>query len=190
MADASIQLEQLEISAVLIVRQGDERVLTVYNPNWYAFSLPMTKVREFIDPRGISHSKETWRHAASRAAAESLGRTLCPSPRQILNVAEWIETYGLDETLQQGQRDGMLKQYWFRVFLVNVPPDTEPAPGVTGEWLTTDELLDPDRQPFSPTVAELLNMLGAAADADGQSILEYCRIRAENDPGGPADAAV
>lgn len=135
--------------AVTVIMHG-KYFLAVYNRDWGAFTLPMTKRRRYEDPNvegGIR--EEEWVHAASRAAAEWTGRTSTSGPKVLLEIAEF----------RQGDRDGKWKRYHFQVFLL--PLDEKPSlvPGAIAEWLTPDDFLNKNRQPISPTARHLIQEL-------------------------------
>jgi hypothetical protein len=140
----------VDVAVTLITRGG--RVLAVYNPRWGAFTLPMTRRRDWHDPAvAASHHGEDWADAAARAAAEWLGRTCDPKPL-------------LDDPggYQQSDRDGAWKRYHFQTFQVALADDPALAPGAVVEWLTPAELLSPTRRPISPTARHLIAQLQEA----------------------------
>jgi hypothetical protein len=140
--------------AITLIRRGakKDQILAHYSPNWDAFTLPMTKRRKYFDPDVDSEARlEDWLDAAARAASEVLGRTCSPTAL--------LEDF-LPEHEQSG-RDGKWRLYRFRVFEV-VLRDGESLPaGQTVEWLTTDQFLDPNRRPISPTARHVIRYLMA-----------------------------
>ena len=128
----------------------DKRIMTVYNDKWGAFTLPMSKRRQWKDAKLKDEGErlEEWDDAAVRVAAEWLGCTLTTMPDKLTELSEF----------QQSDRDEKWKRYRVHVYLLNVAA-TEPAPGRIVEWLTPEELLDEHRRPISPTarfiIAEL-----------------------------------
>lgn len=142
--------------AVTVIAAG-EKILTVRNDKWGAFTLPMTKVQR--KPLGFAENVtqiERWSDAAMRNAGECLERTLDREPKLLMDVGE----------LRQSDRTGQVNHYHFRVYLVEV--DFEQAvPGVVAEWLTTAQIIDEKRRPISPTARELAKLLQAEATHRG-----------------------
>jgi hypothetical protein len=135
--------------AVALITDGG-RILAVYNPKWGAFTLPMTKRRDWHDPAvPASRHAEDWGDAAARAAAEWLGRTCDPVPL-FDDAGEY----------QQSDRDGTCKRYQFRVFRQAVEGEPGLVPGAIAEWLTPAEFLT--RRPVSPTARHVIAALQEA----------------------------
>jgi hypothetical protein len=132
--------------AVTLITRG-EQFLAVYNRNWDCFTFPMTKRRDWHDPRvpGSLHHEE-WIDAAARAAAEWLGRTCVPQ-----FVWDDVGEY------QQSDRDGQWKRYHFQVFRVPVEGDRAMVPGTITEWLTPTDFLE--RRPISASARYVLGRL-------------------------------
>jgi hypothetical protein len=139
--------------AVAMIACG-KKILAIYNPKWGAFSIPMTRRRKWRDPAmRLGPKDEEWRLAASRAAAEVLGRTLAPGelPAPLHEILEY----------RQNDADGIWKLYNLHVFKMTLPkPPASLGFGVTAEWLTADELHE--RVPVSSTVRYLLKELEGA----------------------------
>jgi hypothetical protein len=137
----------LEVAVTLITE--DQRILAVYNANWAAFTLPMTKRRAWRDPRAPKqlHAEE-WLDAAARAAAEWLGRTCVP---------EFV--FDDKGDYQQSDRDGTWKRYHFQVFRLRLQEEPKLVNGAVTEWLTAAEFLD--RRPISNTARYLIKRLQA-----------------------------
>jgi hypothetical protein len=142
------QLPIVNVAVTLIVH--DNKILMVWNAKWGAFSLPMTKRREWHDPRyPASHRGEDWLDAAARAGAECLGRTCAPD-LVLDNIGEW----------NQSDRDGAWKRYQFQVFKLSVSDPAALVPGTAVEWLTPTEILN--RRPISPTARYVIGKLQEA----------------------------
>ncbi len=138
------QFEEVDVAAVLI-QQGD-RFLSVYNPHWMTFSIPMTKRRIWNDPHiPPAHREEEWIDAAARAVAEHLGRTVTR-----LKLRKDIAKF------QQSDRDGVWKHYHIQVFTMPWMKGFALLPGHIAEWLTPAEFLDEKRRPISTTARRLL----------------------------------
>jgi hypothetical protein len=135
----------LDVAAVIITR--GKQVLAVYNPGWGGFTLPMTKRREWRDPKlSKSLRQEDWIDAAARAGAEWLGATCMP---------EFLfEDAG---EFQQSERDGNWKRYHFQVFRIAMKNEQPLAPATITEWLTPTEWHN--RRPVSPTARYLIGKL-------------------------------
>ena len=138
--------------AVALVRSGDE-ILTVYNPKWEAFTLPMTKRRRWKDPDEsvANEHEEDWADAAARAAVECVGRTVS-IPAEPLHVITDLEHSG---------RTREWKHYRVHVFEVRLNKPAELVQGLVVQWLTVEELLDECRRPISPTAREVVRQLRA-----------------------------
>jgi hypothetical protein len=139
------QFPVVNVAVTLIVH--DEKILVVWNPRWGAFSLPMSKRREWHDPRvPASHHGEDWLDAGARAAAEYLGQT-CEPELLLDNIDEY----------QQSDRDGAWKRYHFQVFRISLADQPELVAGAIAEWLTPEEVLN--RRPISLTARYLVGKL-------------------------------
>jgi len=132
--------------AVTLIAHGD-RILAVYNPVWGSFTLPMTKRREWQDPK-VPKGKHTedWLDAAARAGTEWLGRTCSPE-------------FLFDDKggYQQSDRDGQWKRYHFQVFRLALEGQPALVNGAITEWLTPAEFFE--RRPISPTARYLIGKL-------------------------------
>lgn len=140
----NLSFPQTEVAVALIIRR--DLLLTIFNPRWGSFTLPMTKPRRWADPSATRVREEPWIDAAARAAAECLGRTLTEELRLKLDLTQYW----------QGDATGEVKQYHHQLFEIQVPPDTQFMAGVVGEWLTPSEILDPNRRPISGTARYLV----------------------------------
>lgn len=148
---------KVEVSAVAIVRGG--RILAVYNSAWGAFTLPMTKRRVWQEKKiETVHRDESWEHAASRAIAEVIGKTVVG-----LKPLVRLPSY------QHSDRDGAVREYDVQAFRFDLPDGLEPIAGLITEWLTIEEWLDPLRAPISPTAVDLLKQSEGEAKLAGRS---------------------
>jgi ADP-ribose pyrophosphatase YjhB (NUDIX family) len=154
MSKAASRLMKLIDLAAVMVRQGDE-IMLVYNEKWGAFTLPMTKLREWKDPEAKEGSDrmEDWDDAAVRAAVEWLGHTTTARPRLLLDMAEF----------RQSDRDAVWKRYHMQVFELTADADLEIPAGRIVEWLTPDEITDTRRRPISPTTRHVIAELRSKA---------------------------
>jgi len=136
--------------SVVVIRDAEGRVLLDYNDNWGAFTLPMSK--RHVLPPATEHGQpltETPEVAASRAAAEMVGRPLDPATLTRVDAA--IDPYN------QSGRDGQWKRYTYTVFVLTLTDEPKPLPGHVAVWVTKSELKV--LQPLSPTVARVLSAL-------------------------------
>lgn len=140
-----------EVVAVIVMKAG--RLLLVYNANWGAFALPMSKRRTWEDPsqKADAVREEDWEDTALRAASEWLGGTTRAKPEALGQVPEF----------QQSDRDGKWKRYHTEAFRLEIEDDLGPAPGKSTEWLVVDDVLDEDRRPISPTARHVVAELRA-----------------------------
>jgi hypothetical protein len=145
---------------VVTVIYHEDKILLVFNPRWGAFTLPMTKLRQW--PYGDAPTParvEDEADAAMRNVGECVGRTYAEAPRRLHE--DIIE-------LDQGDRESRSKRYQYRVFGMPMTA-TDLGPGVAGEWLRVDELLDERRRPISKTARSLVRQLSADAKFHGKS---------------------
>lgn len=153
-----MQFPKVEVSAVAIVRDG--RILAVYNSAWGAFTLPMTKRREWQDSKVQGKKlEEPWEHAASRAVAEVIGKSVVGMQR----------LPSQPPGLTQSDRTGEIKDYQAATFRYDLSPGVEPKADVIDEWLTLEEWLDPKRMPISPTAVHILKHAEAEAKLAGRA---------------------
>jgi len=146
---AKPRFELVEVAVALIRRRS--KILTVFNPMWGSFTLPMTKRRRLQDVRlKRGWRLEDWMDAASRAKAECLGSTSIQEPEVLVEDAIGF---------QQSDRDGKWKRYHFMVFDTRVGAQETLVDGVVAEWLTADQILDPNRRPISETARRLIGDL-------------------------------
>jgi hypothetical protein len=141
MSDA---ISRIDVVATVIYSGG--RLLTVYNDSWGAFTLPMTKLRNW--QVGLDAAQVRWElgsEAALRNVAECLRATTDREPGLLMD-------YG---NLMQSDRTRRINHYAFQIFGIEVDRQ-EAAPGVVAQWLTPDDILDPARQPISPTARKLV----------------------------------
>jgi len=139
----------IDLVAVIVTR-GD-RILTVYNEKWGAFTLPMSKLRRWRDPKVKEKAErvEDWEDAAVRAATEWVGRTTTDKPEYLREMAEF----------QQSDRDEKWKRYRTRAYRIELPAEVEPHPARVTEWLTAAEICDEHRRPLSPTARYIVREL-------------------------------
>lgn len=148
--------------AVVVITCG-KKILTVYNENWRSFTLPMTKQREWMDPAFPKRKSKTedWPHAAARAATEWLGglvTTEAPGKKGKARFPQLKE--GLTAAqLRQGDRDGLIKQYHFKVFQVGFEQKPKVLMDGLTKWLSVDEILDEQLDPISGTARFLIGRL-------------------------------
>ena len=143
-------IPRVEVAVVLIAIRDTDQILSVHNPCWGAFTLPMTKRRTWEDPAvRVGRKAEDWLAAATREAAEKLGRTFAPNelPVSLLQETEY----------KQSDVDGIWKMYCFHIFRLPVPSGTICARNVNGEWLTPGDFRK--RVPISGTAKYLLDCL-------------------------------
>jgi hypothetical protein len=145
------------VAVTLLVQGGN--LLAVYNPKWSAFTLPMTKRRQWRDPEFPQVREEEWVDAAARAVAEWLGRTITVAPVVVDDLGGFA----------QGDRDGVWKRYNFHVFRVALPAGAAPVAGAVWEWLTPAQMLDPNRRPISPTARYVVQELQGRAIQAGRA---------------------
>ncbi len=144
------ELPKVEVAVALIT--CGKKILAVYNDAWSAFTLPMTKRRQWKDSAIKGGVRvEDWHRAAARAAGECLLDTIAAFPKE--------PEFPLEE-LRQGDREGVVKRYHYEVFRVEVDEGAALVPGRRTQWLTRLELLDDSREPISPTAREILKKHG------------------------------
>ena len=154
-----MESHQSAVEVVVTVIHHGRKILLVFNAQWGAFTLPMTKLRQW--PYGeyeeLDKTEDEY-DAAMRNAGEVLGKTSTRGPKLLLDnhVVE----------IQQSDRDSKKKRYAFRLFAFPVDaPDL--APGVLGEWLDVSEILDNERRPISKTARSLICKLNDHAKSNG-----------------------
>ena len=139
-----LQFKTVQVAVTVI--QSGQKILTVYNPKWGSFTLPMTKRRQWQDPSADNGTRdEEWADAAARAAAEWLGRTFGDFPEPLLEIADF----------QQSDREGTWK--WFRLMVFRILLDRQErlVDGAIAEWLADDEF-QPNRRPISDTARHVI----------------------------------
>ncbi len=151
-----------EVNVVVTVIHRGKHVLLVSNPNWNAFTLPMTKLRrwpygEEPAPGRVEDSVD----AAMRNVGECLGTTSTKEPQRWLGQDKLVE-------LTQSDRESLSKRYVFHVFGFAVE-SYDLAPGVCGQWLEIEDILDEQRRPISPTARFILRHFQAQARLEGQA---------------------
>ena len=150
-----------EVDVVVTVICRGEQVLLVSNSNWKAFTLPMTKRRHW--PYGVEPAPgrlEDPVDAAMRNVGECLGISSTNEPKRWLGEGKLVE-------LTQSDRECISKRYVFHVFGF-AAESADLAPGVCGQWLKIDEILDERRRPISPTARFILRHFEAQAKLKGE----------------------
>ena len=100
--------ESLEsVKVVVTVIYSGRSILLVYNPQWQAFTLPMTKLRRwpFGENSGLARNEDPV-DAAMRNVGEVLGRTSSEVPMLLLEGYQWA----------QSDRDAKNRRYSFEVY--------------------------------------------------------------------------
>jgi hypothetical protein len=139
------EFEHVEVAVVVITR--GEQILTVFNPRWGAYTLPMTKRRTQHDNRTAARPvTEEWEDTAIRARAEALQGTTTGTPRFLFEIPEY----------QQSDRDGQWKRFHFRVFRFDFDGAATVLAHLPHEWLTREEILDARRRPISKTARDIV----------------------------------
>ena len=139
------QIPSVEVVATLML-QGD-KLLSVFNPRWGAFTFPMSK-RKFFKDAVVSEAAtpEKLNRAAARVAAEVLGRSFLPDefPSPLLEIKDF----------EQSDVDGIWKLYTIHVFTLKLSEGVCFAPGLVAEWRTPKEL--ETREPVTHTARFIL----------------------------------
>jgi len=144
-------IQKVEVAVTVIHCQG--RLLAVLNPQWGAFTLPMTKHRPWEGSGGTRGLRtRIWEHAAVRNVAEWLGTTATHRVMFLMDIAEF----------RQSDRDGQVKPYHFQVFHYPLERPPQRVCGIA-EWLLPADFLDPRRKPISPTADFLIRQMQANA---------------------------
>ena len=140
-----------ELAVTVISIEDTNKILTIFNPRWGSFTLPMTKRKKWIDPEVPAGNRhEDLVLSATRAAAEALGKTLpANSPPQLL----------LKEIdYRQSDSEGVWKVYLLNIFGLRVPSGAVLTPDTTVEWLSPHDFAA--REPISPTARYVIACLG------------------------------
>lgn len=146
----SPKIESVEVIATLLVR--GPKFLAIFNPRWGAFTFPMSRRKQFLDPTvSQAATPEKLERAAARVAAEVLGRSFAPEefPRPLCKIKEF----------EQSDADGVWKLYRIHVFGLTLPAGAKAVPGVVTEWLTREDFQT--REPVTHTARYLLQELAA-----------------------------
>jgi hypothetical protein len=144
----SPQIESVEVVATLLVREP--KFLAVFNPRWGAFTFPMSRRKQFLDPTvSLAATPEKLERAAARVAAEVLGRSFSPEefPRPLCKIKEF----------EQSDADGVWKLYQVHVFGLTLAEGAKSVPGLITEWLTREDFQT--REPVTHTARYLLQEL-------------------------------
>jgi ADP-ribose pyrophosphatase YjhB (NUDIX family) len=141
------------IDAVATVAYCGHELLTVHNRHWGAFTLPMTKLRNWESGVvGNPPRRERGAEAALRNVAEFVGTTTTQTPGLLLDVSD----------LRQSDRTGEVNHYHVQIYGFELS-GRRVAAGVVADWLTPNEILDASRHPVSPTARALVAKLLEAA---------------------------
>ena len=141
---------RVEVAAALI-RRGD-RILMVYNENWKALTLPITKRRQWVNPDNQNDMHdEDWADAAGRAAWEVLNKTVRFDSMPLHEIVD----------LEYGGRTGEWKRYHLKIFDAGIDSNDTIVDGLLVEWLGAEDILDEHRRPISPTAREVIRQLRA-----------------------------
>ena len=138
------------VEAVATVIAQGSKILAVFNPRWGGFTLPISKRKTFRDSVMDSPAKpEDWPKSAARVAAEVLGRSFGPGelPRLLCEIKDY----------EQSDADGVWKLYTIQVFGLKVAGDVRLAPGVSVEWLGSEDFQT--REPMTRTARFILARL-------------------------------
>ena len=142
------QIPNVEVVATLLL-QGD-KLLSIFNPRWGAFTFPMSK-RKFFKDAVVSEAAtpEKLNRAAARVAAEVLGRSFTPEefPSPLMEIKDF----------EQSDADGIWKLYTIHVFTLKLSEGVRLAPGLVAEWRTPKEL--ETREPVTRTARFILRQL-------------------------------
>lgn len=147
--EVSLKMPRVE-AAVLLIKRG-EKALAIHNVKWGAFTLPISRRRSWRDSEfpNAKSRKEEWTAAASRIAAEILGKTFLTTavPKPLLEL----------QGFKQSDSDGKWKIYNLHIFELLVEGDVGLAYGINGEWLSARDFKQ--RQPISPTARYVIDHL-------------------------------
>lgn len=127
---------------VLVERGGAEGQFALeLHATWRTFMLPVTSSRELKDEAWGVHVQEQPADAASRAVAESLG---------ILVRRDQLRALPPLHVTEVSQSQGQVTGYHFQMFAYRVPADAALQPAHPLQWLTLEQMLDPELAPISP----------------------------------------
>ncbi len=170
---AQLQQHQRDAFVAVVAITWGKRILTVYNEKWRSFTLPMTKQREWLDPAfpGRPARREDWVHAAARAATEWLGGlvTTKASAEEEKPRFHHMREVLIAASLSQGDRDGLIKKYNFRVYQMDFERKPKVHMDSLTKWLTVEEILDSQLQPISDTARFLVSSLDENARKQNKS---------------------
>ena len=139
------QIPNVEVVATLLLQS--DKLLSIFNPRWGAFTFPMSKRRFFMDTIvSETATPEKLNRAAARVAAEVLGRSFQPDefPTPLLEI----------KNFEQSDVDGIWKLYTIHVFTLKLSEGVCFAPGLVAEWRTPKEL--DTREPVTRTARFIL----------------------------------
>jgi hypothetical protein len=138
------------VEAVALLLTQGEKTLAIFNPNWGAFTLPMSKRKQFRDSV-VSHAArpEDWGRAAARVAAEVLGRSFAPNefPKALCEIKDF----------EQSDADGVWKLYTIQVFSLQLEEGTALTPRGVTEWMSVADFKG--REPVTHTARFLFDRL-------------------------------
>lgn len=166
------RVESVFVAAVLVT--WGEHILSVFNPKWGEFTLPMTKQRKLVDTETAFTTLEPWKNAAARAASEALGVIFCPEGHDgaqcesILSLP--FEQRLITARIAQSDRDGEIKAYQFHIYELPFVDNDRPqmVPGSVTTWLTSEQILDTNLRPISFTARSIVGALQGVAKAQGK----------------------
>ena len=130
----------------------------VRNSDW-GFTLPMTKLRR--RKLGIDRAGTQWKlgeDAAMRNVADCFQMTSTQLPNLLLDVGG----------VRQSDRTDDIQFHQFHVYCFEFGGPNLPA-GVVGEWRDSEEILNPQRRPISPTARLLVGRIKEVALDRGRS---------------------
>jgi hypothetical protein len=151
----------VHVSAVAITQGGS--ILTVFNEKWGGFTLPMSQIRTWPHPDGLSKDvEELPQDAAIRAAVEALGRPLGPHELPQRHAVHTLDPY------DQSGRDRFWKCYHYQIFQIEVDPGEVPKPlgGASMAWMTVEEM--EKLKPVTSTARYIANAMKAASSSAGK----------------------
>lgn len=156
--------------AVSVITWG-ELILAVYNPKWGSFTLPMTKHRRLVDRKARVMRDEHWPTTAARAAAEWTGALFSSATASSAPGLSLVSLKHLLTTVRviQGDRDGKVKAYNFRVYGLDFVTEPQLVPGSVTTWLTADRFLDENLCPISDTARLITGWLREVAQRQGKT---------------------
>jgi hypothetical protein len=147
-----------DVSVKVVAITRGNAILTVFNPRWGGYSLPMSKTKTWPHPDDSSKIvEESPRDTAIRAAVEALGRPLGLHELPKHHPVHSLEPY------DQSARDAEWKCYHYEVFQLEVGPGEIPKPfdGAPLAWMTMEEF--ETLQPVTSTARYIATAMKAAS---------------------------